>query len=513
MSRMRGQWFDDPEDPEFPEEGLVLPPLPAVPPRTERGRWLARDSLDDVVVGPGDAPRPVVEVETGPRAVVPTPKWTGPAAGLAGVMFFLLGMIAIVGNVNVAKALVVAPVLAWIAYTMAKRFAVADGQPAIVPILMGGLCVKFVGVLVRYWIGLQVYGRSDATEYIDAGRRIAPGLRHGHLIEMGRLRGTNFVRLITGIVFAITPASPLVGFLVFGFFAYIGMIFFWRAYRQSISSKRDLRYLQVLMLLPSLAFWPSSIGKDSWMVMGVGIAAYGASNIFANRTVVGWLTFITGISAVLAVRPHVGIAVFGGLVIAELFRSRGSQGAGRAALSIVLLFFIGGIVMSAAASFLGISDWSKASVDQELASTTDRTSEGRSEFSPTPVNSPVQFPIGAFTVLLRPMPYESHSPQELATAIEDLAILGFCIYSFPRLSANFKRSRRRPYLLFGFGVLTIFIVEYSSFSNFALLARQRTQVAALFLVFLCMPREEVVEVDAPQVRVGGMGSPQKRAPE
>ena len=129
-----------------------------------------------------------------------------------------------------------------------------------------------------------------------------------------------------------------------------------------------------------------------------------------------------------------------------------------------------------------------------------RTSEGRSEFSPTPVNSPVQFPLGAFTVLFRPMPYEVHSPQEFLSAIENVALLGVIVYSLPRLGASLRRARKRPYLLYCLGTIIAFVVEYSSFSNFALIARERTQVTALLLVFICLPRDELVEVAKPQVR-------------
>jgi hypothetical protein len=292
----------------------------------------------------------------------------------------------------------------------------------------------------------------------------------------------------------------MVGFLVFGFFSYIGMILFWRAYRRVFGDRWDLRYLQVLVLMPSLVFWPSALGKEAWMVMCVGLISYGVANILTNRTLVGWGAFVAGTYGVLAVRPHVGIAIFAGLVLAELLRSRGSQGAGRAGLSIVLLFFIGGAVMSSAAAFLGISNWSKATVEQELNDTSDRTSEGRSQFTPTPVNSPAQFPQGAFTVLFRPMPHEVQSPQEFVSALENVGLLALIVFTAPRLGRFLMRSRRHPYFIFCLGTLIVFVVEYSSFSNFALIARQRTQVTALLLAVLFMPRDDPGEIERPPLR-------------
>jgi hypothetical protein len=499
MSRFRGRWLDEEDDNEPPEHELRelpifplrMPPLEEPTDAPARGQWLDNEDAPNEAEVPHGTHR---------EKIAAAPRWTGPAQGVAGLLYVLLGFIAILGDINVAKALVVAPVLAYITYSIAQRLAAADGQPAIVPILMGGLAVKFAGVLARYWIGLQVYGRSDATEYEKYGRLIAPGLRHFHLIDIGRLRGTNFVRLVTGVVFAITPASDMAGFLVFGFMAYVGMIFFWRAFKRAFPDAPHLVYLQILVLLPSLAFWPSAIGKDAWMVMGVGVASYGVANILTNRTFLGWAAFIGGVYAVLAVRPQVGVALLVGLVAAELLRSRGSQNAGRAGMSLVLLLVFGSVIMSTTAAFLGISSWSKASVTSELDSVSNRTGEGRSEFAPTPVNSPVQFPKAAFTVMFRPMPYEVHSPQELLSALENVALLGVVALSMRRLWKSFRNIRKQPYLLYCLGAIIAFVVEYSSFSNFALIARERTQVTALLLVFICMPIEKVAQVEGRKAR-------------
>ena len=505
MSRFRTRWLDeDGDEPQEPDPSPTSPLdetpwVPITPPTAKtRGQWLP-DDPQDLPPDPADdaAPR---------RKIYPTPKWTGFAQGAGGVALAILVFIALLGNMNVGKALIVLPVLVLIAHTVAQRFATSDGQPAIVAIIMGGLVVKFVGVLLRYLVGLQVYGRSDATEYALWGRKIAPGLRHFELIDIGRLRGTNFIRLVTGVVFAITPGSDMTGFFVFGFMSFVGVLFFWRAFKRAFPNTDDLKYLQVLVLLPSLAFWPSSIGKDAWMVMGAGIASYGVANILTNRSLVGWTSFVAGMYALLMVRPHVGIALMGGLVIAELFRSRGSQGAGRAALSIFLIVVIGGTVMSTAAAFLGIENWNKASVNQELEDVGDRTGQGNSEFTPTPVNSPVQFPLGAFTVLMRPMPYEAGSPQEMLSALENLVILVILIISAPRLWNALRHSRRRPYVLYCLGAIIIFVVEYSSFSNFALIARQRTTITALFLVFLCLPKALPSVIEKPSVRRRRTGS-------
>ncbi|HVJ95548.1 MAG TPA: hypothetical protein VNC41_01805, partial [Acidimicrobiia bacterium] len=114
--------------------------------------------------------------------------------------------------------------------------------------------------------------------------------------------------------------------------------------------------------------------------------------------------------------------------------------------------------------------------------------------------SPVQFPLGAFTVLMRPMPYEAGSPQEMLSAFENLAILIILLISAPRVWNALRHSRQRPYVLYCLGAIIIFVVEYSSFSNFALIARQRTTITALFLVFLCLPKMAPTQINQPTVR-------------
>ena len=108
-------------------------------------------------------------------------------------------------------------------------------------------------------------------------------------------------------------------------------------------------------------------------------------------------------------------------------------------MSLLLLFFFGGIILSTSARGSSVSAIGARRVStSELGSVADRTSEGRSEFHPTPVNSPVQFPLGAFTVFFRPMPYETHSPQEILTALEDVALLGVLLLSAQRLWAALR---------------------------------------------------------------------------
>src|SRR5262249_19144415 len=161
-----------------------------------------------------------------------------------------------------------------ITYVAARALARRDENPQILPIIMGGLCLKLIGTYIRYKVSIHLYKTGDFIDYDLWGRKIASGLRHGHLIQPpGRLAGTNFIRVATGYLYAFSPARMMSGFVIYGFLSFVGLLLFWRAYRIAISPKHDATYLQWLVLLPSLLYWPSAIGKDAFMVLCAGAAA------------------------------------------------------------------------------------------------------------------------------------------------------------------------------------------------------------------------------------------------
>ena len=393
------------------------------------------------------------------------------------------------GNSNVTGALVTAPVLLWLTWLIARRLALRDGNPVVVPVLMGGFCLKIIGVMVRYHVAAKVYGTGDFFDYDKWGARIAAGLREGHMITLpGRFAGTNFIRIFTGVIYAVSPSSLMSGFLVYGWLSFIGLVFFWRAYRIAISTRRDMVYLTWLVVLPSLLYWPSSIGKDAYMVLAMGITAYGAACILVNRLTPGLVALSIGFVGMCLVRPHIALVACGGLLLASLVR-RNRGGAGRRILGLIFVVVAAVVVVQVSSTFFGIQTFNRTSIQRQITDTSKSTGEGGSEFKPVIVTSPLKFPAAAATVLYRPLPFETHSFQETLTAIECAMLALLTIAFLPRIWRALRRSRDYPYLMFCVGALLVFIIAFSGFSNFGLLARQRAVVQPLLLVFLTLPAD------------------------
>jgi hypothetical protein len=393
------------------------------------------------------------------------------------------------GSAESVAGVVAAVVVLFVTYFIARAFARLDNDPRLVPIIMGGICLKLIGSFAKYRVSTTLYKTGDFLDYDEWGHRISSALRQGHLLTPpGRLAGTNFIRIVTGFVYFAMPARLMAGFVIYSFLSFVGLLFFWRAYRVGLSPHHDVTYLQWIVIMPSLLYWPSSIGKDAFMVLAAGIAAYGAACLLVNRTLVGFLAMGAGIYGMVMVRPHFALAVAGGLAFASLLR-RQRGGLFRTLISLAFVVVITLVAVQAAKSFFGISAFNHSSITKTLNDASAQSADGGSVFSPVVVNNPIQFPLAAATVLYRPLPFEAHSLQEMLTAFEGLVLVALTIRGMPRILRTLRRGRDLPYVLYCLGAIIVFVYAFSGFSNFGILARERAVIQPLFLVILALPRD------------------------
>jgi len=144
---------------------------------------------------------------------------------------------------------------------------------------------------------------------------------------------------------------------------------------------------------------------------------------------------------------------------------------------------------------------------QALTQTGERTGKGGSEFDPVIVQTPLDFPAGALTVLFRPLPIEADNTQALIASLEGMFLLILAMVRFRWIVAALMSIRRRAYVAFAFVFVAMFIVAYSSIANFGILVRQRVQVLPVLLVLLCIPptKEDEEREEAATAVVGAAG--------
>ena len=398
------------------------------------------------------------------------------------------------GDYDIIAGLIMAPIIIGITLPILRRLT-AKEEPWVRRVIAAGLYLKLLGAGIRYFVTFSVLGVGDARLYHQSGAILAKAFRgfdftgQAYNEEVPKLVGTPFIRLITGIIYTVSPAAELSGFMIFSWLGFWGLFLFYRAFRIGVPDGNARRYAVLIFFLPSLVFWPSSIGKESWMLLCLGVVAYGAAKIFTYGRY-GFPLVALGLWGTAMVRPHVTLIAFLALSVGYILRpartGRQPTAPGRKIVGIVVLVIIGALVVSRTQSFFGVDNLDTGTADQITAEVEGQTEQGTSEFETTRPSSPLQYPSAVVGVLFRPFPWESGNVLAAFAALEGVVVLVLLLN--PRRFRMIPRAFvRRPYVAFSVTFAALFVYAFSAIGNFGILTRQRTQVLPFVLVLAALP--------------------------
>jgi hypothetical protein len=387
--------------------------------------------------------------------------------------------------------LLIAPAIVLLTVPSLRRQANREGDPSVFWFLVMALVFKLSGAVLRYAVAFTVYGGGDVNRYHDWGVALSQQFAVGDFDTGFRFAETDFIAILAGAVYTVIGVNKLGAFLVFSWLAFWGLFLFYRAFVIAVPDGRRRMYGVLLFLLPSLVFWPSSIGKEAWMIFTLGLAAYGAARALSGAHVRGLSVAVLGLWLGAIVRPHIAGLFALALGIGYVMRRPRNELRQLAPLvkfaSIVLLAAVAFLFIARAEGYLeGKGIDTDAGVASIIAQTTEQTSKGGSEFEPSAFESPQRLPLAIVTVLFRPFIFEAHNVQAVIAAVEASVLVLLALIRFGSLVEGVRRLRRQPYIALTFAYVGLFIVAFSGVANFGLLARQRVQLLPLFLVLLAI---------------------------
>lgn len=391
---------------------------------------------------------------------------------------------------NLWGAMLVVPCVLGVDALIMSRVWAHEQDRVVAWIMVLGLVAKQFGTIARYVMAYVLYGgAADAEQYNQYAAWEYFKWRDG-IFDIGSqsLQGTEWMKLVTTALYTLFGPSPLAAFFVFSSFAFWGAVLLFKAFRLALPKGRTRLYAVLVFLLPSMLFWPSSLGKEAWMMFYLGVTAYGAARLFSGQAR-GFPLIALGLAGTMMVRPHIAVMLAMGLFVAQLFRRTGGR------LSAALAKVVGTtllglglyILATASTEFLGLDDLSFESVAETSAQRGENTGQGGSEFAASPVTSPLDLPRAMFTVFFRPMLWEAHNLQMIIQAVEGVALFGVVLWCLPSLAAVPRAMRRVPYVTFCVVYVLVFVWAFSGFANFAILARQRVLMLPLLAVLLALP--------------------------
>ena len=307
----------------------------------------------------------------------------------------------------------------------------------------------------------------------------------------------NLIRVLS-IVYQFVGANITAGFFVFTLFGWIGAALFYKAATVAFPTIDRMRYALLLFMTPTLVYWPSSLGKDAWMLMMLGLTTYGAALLGQRMgSPLGIGCLVAGMYGASLIRGHLVAIAAVAFVAAQLWPRKGGglvRTIVTATVAVVMLTFASKALNSTFGTGTNEDGSAGNSISSVLERTTGQTAQGGSQFTPTPVTSPLKLPIGAITVLFRPLPIlDTRSVQQLVGALESMTLLVITYKSRRRLLRAFRSFNREVHIRFAATYTLAFIIPFSYLANFGILARQRTQVLPLFFVLLAMPEHDPVE--------------------
>jgi hypothetical protein len=399
----------------------------------------------------------------------------------AGVVLLTLGYIE-------GGSLVFAALAIWVVGAIGRGMVTESDKKWLPQVVLAGFAVKMIASFARFAVLEFVYGGGgDAQGYHGAGNRLVHDWRSFHIPSTGI--GTEFVNAVTGFLYIPYVPTMLGGFLLFATLAFFGQLMLYAAFRHSTGGKRAGWYAAGVLFLPTIVYWPSSIGKESVMFLFLGAGSLGAARLLTDFRMRWMFLFSIGAVGAAAIRPHVALLLGGSWAPPLLFGKAPRKGLGRrktVAIGLVSIVLV--LVGTFAAAKFGIDFASGLAATEDLGTVLNNvegsTSKGGSGITGTGIRSPVDFPAGFIKVMFRPFPQEANNAQALLSSMEGVFLLLLFALRFVPMMKGLRSLRRKPYMIFALVFTIGFVIGFSSFNNFGLLARERSQVVPFFIALL-----------------------------
>jgi hypothetical protein len=379
--------------------------------------------------------------------------------------------------------------LALVALIVARVVAVRPGSWLPERLLLAAVALRAVGATARYEVLYRFYdGLGDAVLYYSRGRDVAAQLldRPQLLVSPdfwatpAHWWGTPFLTKLAGIALIFTGPSLRAGFLAFSLLAFFGLYAIAKGFRNTQPGPQAVRLAAWIWLWPSLWFWPSSIGKEAVLVLGIGLTVLGYAR---QRGGVRWPLFLAGLGFTFCIRPHVAMVLALAAAAAHWLGSWRRFSLRRvleAGLAVALSF----VAFSGMRTQFGLESADFEGMKEFIAWRSEQTLQGRSSIGGVPIGV-AGVPMAFVNVWMRPFLWEAHNATSAFAALE-IAVFWLLVWQ-RRAAVRYALKNWRHHRLLRFSVP--FLLFYTlmigmAFGNLGIIARQRAPIFPFMLMLL-----------------------------
>lgn len=325
----------------------------------------------------------------------------------------------------------------------------------------------FAGIYYTY----AILNRSDSKAYFQKAGII--GIEWMDLLT----NGTRFIEWVAFPFVQYLDFNYEMMMVLFAWMGYIGFVFFYLFFKENL--KLQIRFygydvVHLLLFLPNMHFWTSSLGKGSIIFCGIGLLVYGLSYPGKRKILMALGGFL-----VYFVRPHVFFAIMIGMGVSFML------GREKIPLYQKVLTVIGGIVVSVLI-YDKLLDYLRLSEDNVWESFVDQASftalQLRSAGSAVDMGD-YNLIMKLFTFWFRPLFFDAPNVLGIFVSLENLLYLFF----FGKILHRdfFRYIKQAPAVVKMSAVVFISISISMTYvmSNLGIIIRQKSMIM-YFMFFL-----------------------------
>ena len=288
--------------------------------------------------------------------------------------------------------------------------------------------------------------------------------------------GTGAVVSLATVFVTSLNLSFLGACLLFNIFGSIGLLAVDACLQSATADKSRLlrRFATLIVVLPSISFWSSALGKDSLAFFATGLALWSVIGTKQKTA-----TLIAAVLVMLLVRPHIAgimvIALAGSLVVQRRLPFAQRVFLGIAALSATA------VMVPFALNYAGVGE--NAGTGDLLDYVEQRQSvntQGGSSIDIASMSPPMQL----YSYLFRPMPYEAGSLFALAASLDNLILLFLFAAGLTKLLKNRRPLPGNRAFMWMYSIFSWLILAMTT-ANLGISVRQKWMFAPM-LIFLLL---------------------------
>lgn len=286
--------------------------------------------------------------------------------------------------------------------------------------------------------------------------------------------GTASVVNINALFARYMGLSILGVFLVNNIFGSLGLLAFYGALRRAVEGKAVYykRLALFTVLLPSVSFWSSALGKDSISFMSAGLLLWAALDMKRRVPLLAFAVLM-----MFLVRPHMAGIMVIALAVAFVLSGQGGLVA-RVLLGAAALIATAAMVPFAL-NYAGVEDSSVAALGDYVDGRQSVNLHGGGAVDISSMSLPMQL----FTYLYRPLPFEASSIFQLAASMDNLLLLYLSVLGVHAWMRG-RKSHLKEYRVFLWVyVLLAWAILAMTTANLGISVRQKWMFTPI-LIFL-----------------------------